>query len=95
MRRMPKWETGPALDPGLAVKFCAKCGIISRIVDCEIVTPGSPAIDRLCLDGMSVMGQKQTSRHVRAMSVISLKADIVSASGHVRYVPKADLSPIG
>ena len=40
---------------------------------------------------MSALGQKQTSRHVRVMSVIPLKADIRQREWHVRYVPLADL----
>jgi hypothetical protein len=42
---------------------------------------------------MSDLGQKQTSRHVRVMSVIPLKADIRQREWHVRYVPKADVLP--
>ena len=34
---------------------------------------------------MSALGQKQTSRHVRVMSVISLKADINQRGLHVRF----------
>jgi len=33
------------------------------------------------------MGHEQTSRHVRVMSVIPLKADIHQREWHVRYVP--------
>ena len=36
---------------------------------------------------MSAMGQEQTSRHVRVMSVIPLKADIHQCGLHVRLVP--------
>ena len=36
---------------------------------------------------MSDLGQKQTSRHVRAMSVSPLKADIHQRGVHVRLVP--------
>ena len=39
---------------------------------------------------MSALGQKQTSRHVRVMSVIPLKADIHRRGLHVRLVLKAD-----
>jgi len=38
---------------------------------------------------MSALGHKQTSRHVRVMSVIPLKADIHKRL-YVRLVPKAD-----
>ena len=37
------------------------------------------------------MGHEQTSRHVRVMSVIPLKADIHPREWHVCLVPKADL----
>jgi hypothetical protein len=40
---------------------------------------------------MSALGHKQTSRHVRVMSVIPLKADIHQRGLHVRLVPGADL----
>jgi hypothetical protein len=33
---------------------------------------------------VSAMGQKQTSRHVRVMSVVPLKADIHQRGLHVR-----------
>ena len=36
---------------------------------------------------MSAMGHEQTSRHVRVMSVIPLKADIHQRDLHVRLVP--------
>ena len=42
---------------------------------------------------MSALGQKQTSRHVRDMSVSPLKADIHQGSLHVRLVPTADSKP--
>ena len=40
---------------------------------------------------MSALGQKQTSRHVRVMSVIPLKADIRRRIEHVCFVPEADI----
>ena len=40
---------------------------------------------------MAALGQKQTSRHVRVMSVLPLKADIRQREWHVRYVPVADI----
>jgi Autoinducer binding domain len=40
---------------------------------------------------MSALGHEQTSRHVRVMSVISLKADIHQRCLHVRLVPLADI----
>jgi hypothetical protein len=40
---------------------------------------------------MSAMGHEQTSRHVRVMSVLPLKADIRQREWHVRYVPIADM----
>jgi hypothetical protein len=42
---------------------------------------------------MSAMGHEQTSRNVRVMSVIPLKADIHQREWHVRYVPEADMEP--
>ena len=36
---------------------------------------------------MAALGQKRTSRYVRVMSVISLKADIHQRGLHVRLVP--------
>jgi hypothetical protein len=36
---------------------------------------------------MSALGHEQTSRHVRVMSVIPLKADIHQRGLHVRFVP--------
>jgi hypothetical protein len=41
---------------------------------------------------MSALGQKQTSRHARVMSVLSLKADIHQRGLHVRYVPATDIA---
>jgi hypothetical protein len=35
---------------------------------------------------MSALGHEQTSRHVRVMSVIPLKADIHQRGLHVRFV---------
>jgi hypothetical protein len=40
---------------------------------------------------MSAMGHEQTSRHVRAMSVIPIKADIRQRIEHVCFVPIADI----
>ena len=40
---------------------------------------------------MSALGQKQTSRHVRAMSALLPKADIGTQRRNVRYVPKTDI----
>ena len=40
---------------------------------------------------MSAMGHEQTSRHVRVMSVIPLKADIHQRGLHVRLVRQADI----
>ena len=39
---------------------------------------------------MSALGHEPTSRHVRVMSVIPLKADIHQRGLHVRLVPEAD-----
>ena len=39
---------------------------------------------------MSALGQKQTSRLVRAMSALPPKADIEPRSRDVRFVPKAE-----
>jgi hypothetical protein len=43
---------------------------------------------------MSAMGHEQTSRHVRVMSVLPLKADIRQREWHVRYVPATDIPPV-
>jgi hypothetical protein len=43
---------------------------------------------------MSALGQKQTSRHVRAMSALPPKADIEPRLRDVRFVPKADNSAL-
>jgi hypothetical protein len=40
---------------------------------------------------MSALGHEQTSRNVRGMSVIALKADIHQRGLHVRLVPEADI----
>ena len=40
---------------------------------------------------MFALGHEQTSRHVRVMSVVTLKADIHQRGLHVRLVPKADM----
>jgi hypothetical protein len=37
------------------------------------------------------LGHEQTSRHVRVMFVIPLKADIHQRGLHVRLVPQADI----
>ena len=42
---------------------------------------------------MSALGQKQTSRLLRAMSALPPKADIGTQSRNVRFVPKADIAP--
>jgi hypothetical protein len=48
---------------------------------------------------MSALGHEQTSRNVRVMSVIPLKAEIHQRGLYVRLVPKADmaigLKPVG
>jgi hypothetical protein len=41
---------------------------------------------------MSALGHEQTSRDVRLMSVIPLKADIHQRGVHVRFVPEADIA---
>ena len=38
------------------------------------------------------MGHQQTSRHVRVMSIIPLKADIRQHEWHVRLVPGTDIT---
>ena len=43
------------------------------------------------LGAMSALGQKRTSKHVRAMSALPPKADIHRRGRHVRFVPKADM----
>jgi hypothetical protein len=43
---------------------------------------------------MSALGQKQTLEHVRAMSALPPKADIDPQGRDVRFVPKADYSPL-
>jgi hypothetical protein len=40
---------------------------------------------------MTALGQKRTSKQVRAMSALPPKADIVEHDRHVRFVPKADV----
>jgi hypothetical protein len=40
---------------------------------------------------MSALGHEQTSRYLRVMSVIPLKADIHQHGLHVRLVPLADI----
>jgi hypothetical protein len=44
---------------------------------------------------MAAQGQKRTLGHVRAMSALPPKADIGRTSGHVRFVPKADILRCG
>ena len=44
---------------------------------------------------MSALGQKQTSRLVRAMSALPPKADIETQPRDVRFVPKADTPLLG
>jgi hypothetical protein len=44
---------------------------------------------------MSVLGQKQTLGHVRAMSALPPKADIRQRTCDVRFVPKADITQRG
>ncbi len=39
----------------------------------------------------SALGHEQTSRHVRVMSVLPLKADIRQRMEHVSFVPLADI----
>jgi hypothetical protein len=43
---------------------------------------------------MSALGQKQTLRHVRVMSVIPLKVDIRQRIEHVCFVPEADIDAL-
>jgi hypothetical protein len=43
---------------------------------------------------MSALGHEQTSRHVRVMTVIPLKADSHWRSLHVRFVPLADVKSL-
>ena len=43
---------------------------------------------------MSALGHEQTSRHVRVMSAIPLKADIHKRGLHVRLVPEADIETL-
>jgi hypothetical protein len=43
------------------------------------------------LGATSALGHEQTSRHVRVMSVLPLKADTHQRGWHVRYVPKCDI----
>jgi hypothetical protein len=45
-------------------------------------------------NAMSASGHEQTSRHVRVMSVIPLKADIHQRGLHVRLVPLTDIPAI-
>jgi hypothetical protein len=43
---------------------------------------------------MTVVGQKLTSRRVRAKSVDTLIADIARPPRHVRFVPIGDITPL-
>ena len=43
---------------------------------------------------MSALGQKQTCAVQKVMSALPLKADMCSATRHVRFVPKADIPHI-
>jgi hypothetical protein len=62
--------------------MCAKLNTI------ELPLTGSGA----CRSGtMSALGQKQTFVMQNAMSVLAPKADMCGASGHVRFVPEADI----
>ena len=45
-------------------------------------------------DKMSALGHEQTSRHVRVMSVITLKADIRKSEWHVRLVPIPNIARV-
>jgi len=44
---------------------------------------------------MSALGQKQTSKRVRAMSALPPKADIAERCLNVRFVPKAGILRCG
>jgi len=39
-----------------------------------------------------LLGQKQTSGHVRVTSALPPKADTAESDRHVRFVPKADIA---
>ena len=41
---------------------------------------------------MSALGQKQTLAHLRLMSALPPKADMVQHDRDVRFVPKADIT---
>ena len=43
---------------------------------------------------MSALGQKQTYAVRKGMSALPPKADMCSATGDVRFVPKADIAPL-
>jgi hypothetical protein len=43
---------------------------------------------------MSALGQKQTFAPQQAMSAVTPKADMCSATRYVRFVPKADIRPL-
>ena len=44
---------------------------------------------------MSALGQKRTFRSAITMSALPSKADMCSATRHVRFVPEADMDPDG
>ena len=48
--------------------------------------------DRRAFAAMSALGQKQTFAPQKVMSALPPKADMCSALGDVRFVPKADIA---